>query len=125
MKASDAKRLSQPYEGDPNSPGPGPAKALGIDTPIWAQLETTILDDLSTGPPYGIEWWAPAPGTSRRILISDQLYACAHSTSDNLIEAAVHWLEFLDCAERESDRLAYAVTLGRFHHRRQVALSSI
>lgn len=111
MRASDTARLSQPYEGDPNSPGPGPAKALGVDTLTWSQLETIILDDLSTGPPYGIGWWAPAPGTSRRILISDQLYACTHSTSDNLIEAALHWLEFLDFAERESDRLAYAVTL--------------
>ena len=92
-------------------PGPGPAKALGVDTPNWSQLETSILDDLSVGPPYGIGWWAPAPGTSRRILISDQLYACTHSTSDNLVEAALHWLEFLDFAERESDRLAYAVTL--------------
>jgi hypothetical protein len=45
MRGSDAARLSQPYEGDPNSPGPGPAKALGVDTPTWSQLETSILDD--------------------------------------------------------------------------------
>jgi hypothetical protein len=44
-------------------------------------------------------------------LISDHLYACTHSTGDNLIEAGLHWLEFLDFADRESDRLAYAVKL--------------
>jgi hypothetical protein len=111
MRASDVARLSQPYDGDPNQPGPGPAAALGVDTPTWLQLETTILDDLRTEPPYGIAWWAPHPGTSRRILITDQLYACTHSTGANLIEAGLHWLEFLDFAERESDRLVYAVKI--------------
>jgi hypothetical protein len=111
MRASDVARLSQPYDGDPNQPGPGPAAALGVDTPLWLQLETTILDDLRTEPPYGIAWWAPHPGTARRILIADQLYACTHSTAANLIEASLHWLEFLDFAERESDRLAYAVKI--------------
>jgi len=109
MRAADVARLSQPYGGDPSVPGPGPAVALGVATPTWQQLETAILDDLATQPPYGISWWAPHPGASRRILISDQLYACTHSTSDNLVEAALHWLEFLDFADRESDRLAYAV----------------
>jgi hypothetical protein len=109
MRSSDVTRLSQPYGGDPNLPTPGPAAALGVATPTWSQLETTLLGDLSTELPYGIAWWAPHPGTSRRILISDQLYACAHSTGDNLIEAGLHWLEFLDFADRESDRLAYAV----------------
>ncbi len=78
---------------------------------MWSQLETAIRADLSTDPPYGIAWWAPYPGTSRRILIGDQLYACMQSTRDNLIEAGLHWLEFLDCADRESDRLAYAVNI--------------
>ena len=111
MRASDVVRLSKPYGGDPNVPGPGPAGALGVDTPAWSQLETTILGDLSADSPYGIAWWAPHPGISRRILIGDQLYACTQSTHDNLIEAALHWLEFLDCADRESDRLAYAVKI--------------
>lgn len=111
MRASDVARLSQPYGGDLNAPGPGPALALGVETPNWARLESAILDDLATEPPYGVAWWAPHPGTARRILISDQLYACTHSTADNLVEAGLHWLEFLDVADRESDRLAYAVKI--------------
>lgn len=109
MRASDVARLSQPYGGDPRLPSPGPAAALGVAIPSWSQFATAILGDLSTEPPYGIAWWAPHPGTSRRILISDQLYACTQSAGDNLIEASLHWLEFLDFADRESDRLAYAV----------------
>jgi len=56
MRASDIARLSQPYAGDPNLPGPGPAAALGVDTPSWSQLENAILNDLSVKPPYGIAW---------------------------------------------------------------------
>jgi hypothetical protein len=59
---------------------------------------------------YGIGWWAPPPGTSRRILISDQLYACTRSAADNLIEAALHRLEFQDFTAQESDRVANALT---------------
>jgi len=111
MRKDDLARLSEPYGGDPTAPGPGPASALGADTPTWELLGTTILEDLVIEPPYGIGWWAPHPGTSRRILVSDQLYACVHSTGDNLIEAALHWLEFLDCADSASERLAYAVRI--------------
>jgi hypothetical protein len=66
---------------------------------------------MSTQPPYGVAWWAPHPGASRRILISDQLFACAQSVSDNMIESAIHWLEFRDGSERLSDRFANAVVL--------------
>jgi hypothetical protein len=85
--------------------------ALGVDLPSWMQLERAIFNDLTEQPPHGIGWWAPYPGTSRRILISDQLYACAVSVSDNMVEAGLHWLEFLDYADRESDRLADAVKI--------------
>jgi hypothetical protein len=44
-------------------------------------------------------------------LISDQLFACATSTRVNLIEAALHWLEFLDYSEQESDMFADAVQI--------------
>jgi len=47
----------------------------------------------------------------RRVLIGDQLFACASSTRDNLIEAAIHWLEFLDYSEQESDMFADAVRI--------------
>lgn len=114
MRASDIARLSTPYKGDVNTPSPGPSAALGVDVPMWEQLARTIFSDLTTHPPYGIGWWDPHPGTSWRILISDQLYACTESVSTNMIEAALHWLEFVDSADRHSDRFVHAV---RFENR--------
>jgi hypothetical protein len=111
MRDTDRTRLAEPYAGDRAAPGPGPAEALGIHVPNWLRLRDEILGDLSPQSPYGVSWWAPHPGTSRRILISDQLFACAHSAADNLIEAGLHWLEFIDYSERESNRLAHAVTI--------------
>ena len=83
----------------------------------WKELEALILDDFAEHHPYGIGWWAPHPGTSRRILISDQLYACVASVSANMIEAVLHWLEYQDCAERDSERFADIVQIcgGQFN----------
>ena len=111
MRISDIDRLAKPYEGNANAPTPGPTVALGVAIPKWQQLGEAILQDMSTQPPYGVAWWAPHPGSSRRILISDQLLACAQSVSDNMIESAIHWLEFRDASERLSDRFANAVVL--------------
>src|SRR5947199_67040 len=74
---------------------------MAMMPPAREALERRIFDDLTTERPYGIGWWAPHPGTSRRILISDQLYACTTSVSTNLVEAGVHWLELLDAVDRE------------------------
>jgi hypothetical protein len=111
MRIPDIDRLAKPYEADANAPTPGPAEALGVAIPKWQQLVESILQDMSTRLPYGVAWWSPHPGTSRRILISDQLLACAQSVSDNMIESAIHWLEFRDASERLSDRFANAVVL--------------
>ena len=101
MRTTDLARLSQPYPDDPDGNAGGPTRALGVETPNWDALERRIFDDLTVEQPYGIGWWAPHPGTSRRILISDQLYACTTSVSTNFIEAGVHWLELLDAVDRE------------------------
>jgi hypothetical protein len=77
------------------------------------RLEEVIFADFTPRPPFGIAWWAPGPGTTRRVLIGDHLFACATSTSANLIEAALHWMEFLDYAEQESDMFADSVRLER------------
>lgn len=111
MRTPDVNRLATPYGGDPDSPTPGPASALGVDMPTWRQLGEDILRDLSTQPPYGIGWWAPHPGTSRRILISDHLYACTESVRTNMIESAIHWLKFLGSSDLVSDQYADIVKL--------------
>jgi hypothetical protein len=111
LRRADVNRLSVPYTGlDENASTPGPAAALQVDVPNWDRLQASILEDMNPGPPYGIAWWAPNPGTSRRTLISDQLFACTQSASENLIEAGLHWLDFLDFAERENDRFADVVS---------------
>ena len=99
MRPADIARLSQPYPDGPDRSTT--TRALGVQTPNWEALERRIFNDFTTEQPYGIGWWAPHPGTSRRILISDQLYACTTSVSTNLIEAGVHWLELLDAVDRE------------------------
>jgi hypothetical protein len=104
MKASDFARLSEPYPEGECSTNDRAMSALGLPMRRWKELEALILDDFAEHSPYGIAWWAPHPDTGRRILISDQLYACLTSVSANMIEAVLHWLEFQDCAERDSDR---------------------
>ena len=101
MRPADTARLSQPYPDGHDSSSTGATRALDVQTPNWKALERRIFNDFTTEQPYGIGWWAPHPGTSRRILISDQLYACTISVSTNLIEAGVHWLELLDAVDRE------------------------
>jgi len=111
MRNADIARLSQPYADGSDRGTTGPTRALGVQTPNWEALERRIFDDLTTEQPYGIGWWAPHPGTSRRILISDQLYACTTSVATNLVEAGVHWLELLDAVDREDSFQADVVQI--------------
>lgn len=110
MRTEDRRRLEQPY----GAQDPGEralANVLGVSTPNLDRLSDEILADLVVDTPYGIGWWAPHPGTSRRILISDQLHSCVTTVATNLVEAALHQLEYLDYADQESDHLANAVRL--------------
>lgn len=112
MRDEDRRRLAQPHAEDQESGERGLARALGVATPQLDALADEILADLSVDPPFGVAWWAPYPGASRRILISDQLYSCATSVAANLGEAALHLLEFLEAVDRESDHLANVVAIS-------------
>lgn len=101
MRAADLARLSEAYPDGPDRSISGPTRALGVETPLWDALGERIFADFVIEPPYGVGWWAPHPGTSRRIFISDQLDACTTSVATNMVEAAVHWLELLDAIDRE------------------------
>jgi hypothetical protein len=101
MRAADLARLSERYPDGPDVGTRGPTRALGVETPLWDALSERIFADFVTDPPYGVGWWAPHPGTSRRIFISDQLDNCTTSVATNMVEAAVHWLELLDAIDRE------------------------
>ena len=111
MRASNRARLSKAYPENADPSDSAAATALGVHLPGWAALEAEIFADLTEGPPYGIAWWAPGPGASRRILIADQLYCCVISVPCNMTEAALHWLEYLEASERDSDRFVDAVKL--------------
>lgn len=111
MRQTDLARLNEPYPEDIDPPDAAAMAAVGMALPHWTALENEILADFTEQPPWGIGWWAPAPGTSRRILIADQLYSCAVSVAGNMTESALHWLEFLDASDRDSARFVDAVKI--------------
>jgi hypothetical protein len=109
MRRSDLANLMRPFPED-EEPRPEQAlQVLGIPFPAWSELAAQVFHDFAEAAPYGVSWWAPHPGTRRRILISDQLFCCLASVSDNMTEAALHWLEYQDASERDSERLVDAV----------------
>jgi hypothetical protein len=115
MRPADLAKLTEPYPQHVEPDGTDAMAALGLKLPHWAALQSDIFADFVEEPPYGIRWWAPDPGTSRRILISDQLNCCLTSVPHNMTEATLHWLEFLDASDRDSARFADAV---KFEHGR-------
>ena len=111
MTPTDIERLNKEYPaGEPREGRL--ARALRVDVPIWRELGNEILDDLDEHV-FGVGWWAPHPGTSRRILISDYLYNCVRSVDTGLVEARLHLTEAMDAWERDSDFYARTVSLTR------------
>ena len=111
MKPADLARLNEPYPEALEPTEEDARAAIGIKLPHWASLESEIFSDFVEQQPYGIGWWAPDPGTSRRILIAAQLSCCLASVAGNMTEAALHWLEYLGASDRDSARLAHAVKM--------------
>ena len=73
MRREDRDKLQQPYSEGTSSQDPF-ADVVGVVLPSVRELHQEVFSDLDDSR-YGIGWWAPHPGTSRRILISDQLLA--------------------------------------------------
>lgn len=109
MKSADIERYSREYAAGEPTQG-RLARALQVDVPVWRELGNEILADLDEHV-LGVRWWAPHPGTSRRILISDHLLTCVRSMESNLIEARLHLIEAMDFWERESDFHARAASV--------------
>lgn len=109
MRREDEERLAQHYSPEAaQAPGRLPA-ALGIPLPKTVGLVREVFGDLDEVK-RGVGWWAPHPGTSRRILISDYLVNCLAALETNLVEARVHLMEARDFAEREKRKF-----LGALH----------
>ena len=110
MRSQDIANLENLFSSsdDPEIAFP---KAIGVDTPEVELLYREIFNDLDDKA-FGIGWWAPHPGTSRRILISNYLLECVRSIRTNLTEAALHLLEAVDHWDKEGDFLANCVSVG-------------
>jgi len=91
MRSQNMANLLKPFaqSEDPEIAFP---QSVGIETPEVEVLYREIFRDLDEKV-FGIGWWAPHPGTSRRILISNYLLECVRSIRTNLTEAALHLLE--------------------------------
>jgi hypothetical protein len=114
MRDADLEDLSRDYS-EPNIPPEHRlASALGVATPGMLVLARELAADLDHVA-YGIGWWAPHPGTSRRILVSDYLIQCAGGIPRNVIEAKLHFLDLLDWWECEDRFLRDSV---KIEHRR-------
>ena len=111
MRPEDLARLKELYPQNVEPTDADARAAIGINLPRWTALEDEIFADFTEQPPYGIGWWAPDPGTSRRILVGDQLHCCLESVAGNMTEAALHWLEYLGASDRDNARLADAVKM--------------
>lgn len=109
MRTTDLDRLSEPLP-DGVDLEVEAARALRVVLPNLRRLEDAIFTDMRETSPHGISWWNQmAP--DRRILIGDQLYACAQSISENVVEARLHFLELLDWTDRENMRIGNAVNI--------------
>ena len=111
MRGADIQGLASATRTSPFD-DPAALEALGIPLPSVERLETAVLKDLSVDPPYGISWWKDSIPTGHRIAISDQLFSCIQSISGNLIEAQLHWLEFLDWMERDNQLISVGYDSG-------------
>jgi hypothetical protein len=115
MRPEDLRKLEGPYADKDHENGTNFAflARLDVSTGNLRSLLNAITDDLADGAPFGIGWWSDETtlGTTRRILIADQLWLCTESISKHLVEANLHWLEFLDNAEKASSARANDLTL--------------
>ncbi len=67
-------------------------KALGVPLTGMTGLMRAVLKDIDEDA-TGIGWMTPEP-SRRRILVSDQLYACADGVARNLVESKLAYLDF-------------------------------
>lgn len=110
MTRDESERLQRPYTDEEKRDHERLARALGARAAAARDLTLAIAADLDADR-YGIGWWAPHPGTIRRILISDYLYLSSDSISTNLLEAKFHLAEARSAAEDEERRWTSSVII--------------
>lgn len=109
MRQEEMNKLKEPYTQPKSLPDRRFESAIGADVPSASKLVMEILDDLDKQS-FGISWWKAVP-VQERILISDYLYQCAEGVEKNLVEAKLHYLDWLDARERMNDFIADSIKL--------------
>jgi hypothetical protein len=103
MRQEEINKLSEPYTDTRSDVDRRFDSVIGADVPSAIKLFNEIAADLDTRS-FGISWWQIP--VQERILISDYLYQCADGIEKNLVEAKLHYLEWLDVRERQDSRIA-------------------
>lgn len=107
MRQEDIKRLSEPYTQSKGELDRRLYTALGADVPSVGELDREIFNDIDPNL-LGISWWQSVH-VKERILIGDYLHQCAGSIEVNLIEAKIHYLEWLGVREKLDAKYAEVV----------------
>lgn len=105
MRQEDVNRFNEPYSTGRSTFDRRFHSALGADVPNAATLAAEIFSDFDTTI-FGVSWWATLLPVHERILISDYLYQCSNGIELNLVEAKLHYLEWLDTRDKENERIA-------------------
>lgn len=109
MHKEDVKNLEKPYDKLPDKLIDNRFdSAIGADIPSAGKLIEEIFNDFDTDS-FGISWWTSLP-TEERILISDYLFQCVNGIGTNLVEAKLHYLEWLDTRKRNNEKIADAIS---------------
>lgn len=104
MRQDDIKKLSEPYNKPRDRFDRRFHSSVGADVPSAHKLVGEVFDDLSRQD-FGISWWQPVP-KQERILISDYLYQCSEGIETNLVEAKLHFLEWLHIKDQVDAKMA-------------------
>lgn len=103
MRQEEITKLSEPYTDTRSDVDRRFDSVIGADVPSSIRLLNEITADLDIHS-FGISWWQTS--VQERILIADYLYQCADGIEKNLVEAKLHYLEWLDVRERQNKRIA-------------------
>lgn len=99
MRTSDLEALSKPFLA-PNAEAADAhfCDSLNVGVPIAHSLYLEVAQDADPDK-GGVRWWADHLDAQRNILVADHLLAALASLSENLAEAALHQLAYLEAQE--------------------------
>lgn len=104
MRKEEINLLSQPYKTEKDEIDRRFNAVFEADVPSAKKLVQEIFNDLDVNS-FGISWWYSLP-TEERILIGDYLFQCASGIEVNLMEAKLHYFEWLNAVENHNKRIA-------------------